>query len=43
MQHGYGRETWTDKSSYEGDYNKGSKQGKGIYKYADGSVYEGDW
>ena len=35
--------TWPDKSFFEGKYKKGAKHGKGKYKYADGSIYYGDW
>ena len=43
MQHGQGEETLTDGSSYEGGYEHGKKNGKGCYKWADGSVYKGDF
>ena len=30
-----------DGASYYGDWNDGSKQGLGVYKWASGEVYEG--
>ena len=30
MQDGYGTETWTDGSKYEGYYKQGKKEGQGI-------------
>lgn len=36
-----GRETYH--GSYEGNWKRDKKDGKGIYKHADGSVYDGDW
>jgi len=35
--------TWADKSTYTGDFFEGKADGFGIKKYADGSIYEGDW
>jgi hypothetical protein len=32
-----------DKSSYEGDYFEGRKEGKGKYTWPDSSYYEGEW
>lgn len=31
MQHGHGKETWIDGSSFEGEYLDGKKQGNGTY------------
>ena len=32
------------KVGYEGEYNEnGKKHGKGIWRYPNGDVYEGDW
>jgi len=28
---------------FEGDFVNGKKHGKGIYTFASGEVYEGDW
>ena len=28
---------------YEGDFVMGEKSGKGVMKYIDGSIYEGEW
>ena len=35
--------TWADKTTYTGDFFEGKADGFGIKKYADGSIYEGDW
>jgi len=43
LQDGFGVETWSDGSKYEGEYVAGKKQGKGKYIWADGSQYDGDW
>lgn len=34
---------WTDGSTYTGDFHDGKADGYGVKKYADGSVYEGEW
>ena len=34
---------YNDDDKYEGDWKKGSKDGKGIMFYNDGEKYEGDW
>jgi hypothetical protein len=28
---------------YEGEFQKGNRQGKGKYTWTDGSYYEGEW
>ena len=43
MQDGYGIETWTDGSRYEGNYKAGKKHGNGTYVWSDGSKYTGEW
>jgi hypothetical protein len=43
MQHGHGRETWPDGSSYDGYYEQGKKHGQGTYVFSNGSVYNGGW
>lgn len=35
--------TWADQSTYTGDFFEGKADGYGVKKYADGSIYEGDW
>ena len=35
--------TWTDGSTYSGDFLDGKADGFGVKKYTDGSVYEGEW
>ena len=30
-------------SSYEGDWFNGNKQGKGLLKFKNGNIYEGDF
>jgi len=37
LQHGYGKEIWTDNSRYEGEYFEGKKHGRGCYVWSDGS------
>jgi hypothetical protein len=41
LAHGTGIARGTDR--YEGHFSKGLPDGKGIYKWADGSYYEGEW
>ena len=43
LQHGKGKEVWTDGSTYEGMYLKGKKHGYGAYRWNDGSRYDGQW
>jgi hypothetical protein len=43
LQHGMGKESWTDGSVYEGEYLAGKKHGRGLYSWNDGSKYNGDW
>lgn len=35
--------TWTDGSTYSGDFLDGKADGFGVKNYADGSIYEGEW
>lgn len=41
--HGYGVMEWTMGTRYEGLWECNKRCGHGIYYYADGSVYHGDW
>jgi hypothetical protein len=34
---------WPNNQTYEGDYEKGFKNGKGTIKYPDGTKYVGMW
>jgi hypothetical protein len=43
MKSGYGVETWSSGSSYQGDYMANQRHGRGTYKWADGQVYDGEW
>ncbi len=38
-----GKESWADGSTYEGEYVRGEKKGKGRFVWPDGSCYEGDF
>jgi len=41
-KHGVGKETWfADKTVFRGVYDKGQKEGIGIYEWGDGSKYQG--
>jgi hypothetical protein len=41
---GYGVQTFSDGSVYEGDFDADLRQGKGIFRWArQGNVYEGEW
>ena len=40
LQHGIGSEFWLNGNTFEGDFRMGEKNGKGILKLRDGSVYE---
>ncbi len=35
--------TYSNGNQYEGDYVEGNKHGMGIYKWADGRIYEGQF
>lgn len=37
------RDIGADSSKYQGEYVDGKKNGYGIYNFAHGSIYEGDW
>lgn len=41
MPHGLGKMTYINGDSYEGEWKDGMKVGKGIYKFANGDLYEG--
>jgi len=36
-------EAWSDGSYYLGSFKDGTKQGKGVYFWSDGSRHTGDW
>ena len=40
---GFGTWTYTDKTTYVGQWENGSKKGKGIESWPNGYVYEGDF
>ncbi len=43
-KHGIGKERWfSDGSQFEGNYVLGRKNGDGIYRWADGSLYQGQF
>jgi hypothetical protein len=31
------------KEEYDGEWSNGIKNGKGIYKYSNGNIFEGEW
>jgi hypothetical protein len=41
--HGYGVETWSNGLIYEGYFRNGLKQPRGVMKFGDGDVYEGEF
>jgi len=41
LAHGYGEANGTD--SYKGNFKKGLPNGQGVYIWASGSTYDGDW
>lgn len=43
MKQGYGKFTWGDGNSYEGDFVNNNIEGKGTYKWKDGRRYTGLW
>lgn len=43
MQNGFGIETWSDGSIFEGYYKEGLKDGTGSYTWPDGSSYKGNY
>lgn len=42
LREGYGKITWANGDSYEGDFVAGELTGRGIFYFAGGDVYEGD-
>ena len=40
---GNGEEEWIDGAKYVGAYKNGMKDGYGVYKWANGSIYKGNW
>jgi hypothetical protein len=41
--HGIGMETWSDEGiAFQGEFEKGRKNGIGSYRFPDGSIYEGE-
>lgn len=39
--HGYGRASFSNGDSYEGEYKFDQRHGRGVYKWHDGRVYDG--
>ena len=35
--------TYSNKDVYEGTFKAGNKEGKGVYKFADGGIYTGSY
>ena len=42
-KHGNGRQTYSDGSSYEGDFKEGEFEGYGVFAWGSGDSYEGMW
>ena len=42
-ENGFGKWTYTDKTTYEGNWVGTQKHGQGILTFPDGSTYEGEW
>ena len=42
-QHGKGKMTYPDSSSYDGGYKMDKRHGQGVYTYANGDTYAGGW
>eukprot|EP01038_Epipyxis_sp_PR26KG_P005341 gene5341-7411_t len=42
-RHGYGKETFNDGTSYEGNYVNGCRDGFGVMTYPHGDIHKGDW
>ena len=40
---GSGKAIYQNRDEYEGDFVDGERDGKGIYKYQNGTMYEGEW
>jgi hypothetical protein len=41
--HGWGKQTWQDGSTYEGEFVHGKKSGKGRIVFSNLDYYDGDW
>jgi len=41
LRHGYGKIFFKSGATYEGDYKDDERTGRGVYRWADGRVYEG--
>ena len=35
--------TWSDGSSYEGEFVDWFKEGYGVFRWSNGSIYKGNW
>eukprot|EP01038_Epipyxis_sp_PR26KG_P004738 gene4738-6646_t len=42
-RHGYGKETFSDGTRYEGYYVNGCREGFGVMTYLHGDIHKGDW
>ena len=42
-ENGFGKWTYTDNTTYEGNWVDTKKNGQGILTFPDGSTYEGEW
>jgi hypothetical protein len=43
MIHGKGMMKYEDKSTYDGSFEDGVRNGMGKFVYKDGGVFEGEW
>ena len=43
VPHGKGKTVYPNGDTYEGEYDKGKRQGYGVYSFSDGERYEGQW
>ena len=43
IEHGYGKKNWPDGAHFQGNFIDGRIHGKGVYQFANGDIYEGQW
>ena len=40
---GFGKKLYTNGAMYEGQYQNGTRHGRGVYILPDGGIFDGDW
>lgn len=43
IPHGSGQIEYVNKDTYKGEFKEGKRDGRGVYYFSEGTVYEGIW